>query len=393
MATATRKVIDRENISRCIVCNNACLMSARADNYYTNKYSSIYASNETYLTVCKDCCERIFAEAVSQMGLQTAVKVCCHYFDYYYSDSAFEKFDVDKTNGKFENYVKIISKLKAYSGKTFVDSLIDILAKADTAQQVVASVDSDKGVTYSKTDHKNRMRILEIYKYDPFDGADEEDKKQMYNLCSDYLVDDDFINDSHKLQGVLELVTSYNQLHHINKKIEDQMAGGVKDPKLFDSLVTAKRSIMTTINQFAKDNGISASLSSKGAKGSSSLSYQVKMLDDIHFTDAEINLFDVETCQSFRQTADISNKSILAQLYLTDDEKLAMVADQSKTILELRRLVAALKEQNRLMTITLNNCGKSVPLQTEVDAAMTEAEYMVDAEGSEDGLHSDENGT
>ena len=150
---------------------------------------------------------------------------------------------------------------------------------------------------------------------------------------------------------------------------------------------------MTTINQFAKDNGISASLSSKGAKGSSSLSYQVKMLDDIHFTDAEINLFDVETCQSFRQTADISNKSILAQLYLTDDEKLAMVADQSKTILELRRLVAALKEQNRLMTITLNNCGKSVPLQVEVDVAMTEAEYMVDAEGSEDGLHSDENGT
>ena len=392
MATASRKVIDRENITRCIVCSNACLMSAKADNYYTNKYSSIYASNETFLTVCKDCCERIFTEAVSQMGLQTAVKICCHYFDYYYSDSAFEKFDVDKTNSKFENYVKIVSKQKVYSGKTFVDSLMDMMAKADTAQQVVASVDSEKGITYSKTDHKNRMRILEIYKYDPFDGADEEDKKRMYNLCSDYLVDDDFINDSHKLQGVLELVKSYNQLHHINKKI-DQMAGDVKDPKLFDSLVAAKRSIMTTINQFAKDNGISASLSSKGVKGSSSLSYQVKMLDDIHFTDAEINLFDVETCKSFRQTADISNKSILAQLYLTDDEKLAMVADQSKTILELRKLAAALKEQNRLMTITLNNLGKSIPLKSEVDDALTEAGFMIEAEGAEDGLHSDEDGT
>ena len=172
MATASRKVIDRENITRCIVCSNACLMSAKADNYYTNKYSSIYASNETFLTVCKDCCERIFTEAVSQMGLQTAIKVCCHYFDYYYSDSAFEKFDVDKTNSKFENYVKIVSKQKAYSGKTFVDSLMDMVAKADTAQQVVASVDSEKGITYSKTDHKNRMRILEIYKYEYCYSAD-----------------------------------------------------------------------------------------------------------------------------------------------------------------------------------------------------------------------------
>ena len=84
---------------------------------------------------------------------------------------------------------------------------------------------------------------------------------------------------------------------------------------------------------------------------------------------------------------------MIAQNYITDDEKLAMVADQSKTILELRKLAAALKEQNRLMTITLNNLGKSIPLKCEVDDALTEAGFMIDAEGAEDGLHSDEDGT
>ena len=108
---------------------------------------------------------------------------------------------------------------------------------------------------------------------------------------------------------------------------------------------------------------------------------QVKALEDMHFTDAEINLFNIETCESFRQTADISNASILSQLYLSDDEKLAMVAEQSKTITSLKSLNSALKEQNRLMSITLNKYGKETPLKETVDKLLTDCGEIVETEG------------
>lgn len=376
MAGSAKTNTARDNVVRCNVCGTASLASAQAANFYANKNSSLYIANGSFLNICKECCERIYSEAEASFGCRLAVMMCCHYFDYYFSDSACEKFERNGT-GKFEGYIKSI-RAKCYGSKTFADSLREMSAESEA---LVNDTSGDTEKTWSRTDNKNRMRIIDIYKYDPFEGAPDDDRRRMFNLCSDYLVDEDFISDSHKLQGVLEIVTSYNQVHHINEEIDRQIQNGIKDPKLFDSLVAAKKSIMASINQFAKDNGISASLSSKGIKGSSSLAAQVKALEDIHFTDAEINLFNIETCESFRQTADISNASILSQLYLSDDEKLAMVADQSKLITSLKSLNSALKEQNRLMSLALSKYGKETPLKETVDKLLTDCEDMSETEG------------
>lgn len=376
MAGSAKTNTARDNVVRCNVCGTASLASAQASNFYANKNSSLYIANGSFLNVCKECCERIYSEAAASFDCRTAVMMCCHYFDYYFSESACEKFERNGSE-KFESYIKSV-RAKCYGSKTFADSLREMSAENESSANGIAE-SPDK--SWSRADNKNRMRIVDIYKYDPFEGAPDDDRRRMFNLCSDYLVDEDFINDSHKLQGVLEIVTSYNQIHHINEEIDRQIQNGVKDPKLFDSLVAAKKSIMASINQFAKDNGISASLSSKGIKGSSSLAAQVKALEDMHFTDAEINLFNIETCESFRQTADISNASILSQLYLSDDEKLAMVAEQSKTITSLKSLNSALKEQNRLMSITLNKYGKETPLKETVDKLLTDCGEIVETEG------------
>jgi hypothetical protein len=214
-------------------------------------------------------------------------------------------------------------------------------------------IQTDKEEKWSKEDLKNKTRVSHILHYDPFEDENytNEDRKFMFNLCSDYLVDETTIEDPHKLQGVVELVKTYGQLNKINTQLNREVATNMANESKIKTLSSTKKDLMDLINKFAKENGISASLSNKGQKGSASFAYHIKNLDEIDFTEAKVNLFDIETCESMRQFDEISDANILKQLHLNADELGTMLEDQTKMIFNYKEQMDKLKEENRLLKI------------------------------------------
>jgi hypothetical protein len=245
-------------------------------------------------------------------------------------------------------YLRLING-RQYQYKTFLNSLIDgELSKSDK------EIKQEKEAKWSKRDLQNKDRVInKILKYDPYEDYDDFSRKFMFNLTSDYLVDESIIEDPHKLQGVIEIVKTFQQVDVINKQINLETNNSTLNADKFKTLTEIKKNCLDSINKFAKDNGLSASLTNKGAKGSSSLAFYVKSLDEMHFTESQINLFDIATCESMRQFADISNESIVKQIHLNADELGDLKEQQTRLLQNYKLQNMKIKEENRLLKIKL----------------------------------------
>jgi hypothetical protein len=104
----------------------------------------------------------------------------------------------------------------------------------------------------------------------------------------------------------------------------------------------------------AKDNGISVNHNNNKSKGGNTLNGIVKKLNEIGLSSAEINLFDLETCDAMKQIADFSNRSILDQLMFDENDYTDMISQQRDLIKKLDDVLITLRENNRLLKIKLN---------------------------------------
>jgi hypothetical protein len=195
--------------------------------------------------------------------------------------------------------------------------------------------------------------------YDPFEGENETDKRQLYNLLVDFL-DESTLEDSFKLSAVIQIVKGFNQIDKINQGLAlitsdinnlSSQVGGIK------SLIDAKEKMMRAILNFAKDNGISENYSNNKSKGAGTLSGIIKQLQERGFTEADVNLFDVETAQGIKQVADISNESILKQLQFDENDYTDMITQQRELINELETRLKVCEEENRKLKVSYLDSG------------------------------------
>ena len=338
---------------KCSCCENST--AAPSKLFYMSKYSELYDDNEKYVPICKDCLSKLFDKMSRRTGSdKMALLVCCHYLDVIYSE---DLFDTVSSNQSFSlgAYLRLLNGSQ-YKNRNFASSLLNgSLVKTQTPDQAR----EQREVRWSESDIRNRERIKKILKYDPFEEYAEADRKLMFNLCSDYLVDESTIEDPHKLQGVVEIVKTLQQINVIDSQINNETKNATVNEQRFRTLSTIKKDLLESINKFAKDNGISATLSAKGLKGSSSLAYHVKKLDEMDFTASEINLFDIATCESMSQFAEISNQAILKTIRLNSDELGDMLEEQTRSIMRLQADLASLKEENRKLKIQLKEASSS----------------------------------
>jgi hypothetical protein len=206
---------------------------------------------------------------------------------------------------------------------------------------------------------KNKLDVLRMLNYDPFEGENETDKRQLYNLLVDFL-DESTLEDSFKLSAVIQIVKGFNQIDKINQGLAlitsdinnlSSQVGGIK------SLIDAKEKMMRAILNFAKDNGISENYSNNKSKGAGTLSGIIKQLQERGFTEADVNLFDVETAQGIKQVADISNESILKQLQFDENDYTDMITQQRELINELETRLKVCEEENRKLKVSYLDSG------------------------------------
>lgn len=326
-----------------------------------SKTSPLFTANELYTNLCCDCTNEIYDDLkIKYKDEKIALIILCHYLDVYFSEELYEKVK-DNANFSYGNYSKLLNGTQ-YKAKNFTTFLVNILNEGlKDESQIQAGFETK----WSSDDIKSRNRIINIMKYDPFEGASESDRRFMFNLCNDYLQDESTIEDPHKLQGVIELIKTHAQLKHVNVQLDAECLLTNPNEAKLKTLSGIKKDLMALINSFAKENGISASLSGKGQKGSSSFAYHVKNLDEMRFTDAQINLFDLKTCESMKQFNDMSNSSILSQLHLNADELGEMAEQRTSKIFELTNENDKLKEENRLLKIKNETLLKELNIEED----------------------------
>lgn len=337
-------------IKRCVYCGKDLPLK----DFHINKRSEFFKNNYYHVTICRDCINSLFKKLFLEYGdIKLATKVCCHLTDIVYVELLCEQLALND-NPTFGKYVRL-TNVKSYDEKSYASEMIANYYVADTEMDQKNEADNQ----WSESDLRNKVRVTKALGIDPFADCKDDDRKYMFNLCAEYFMDESLLDDPHKTQGVIEIVKTYKDIKNIDKIIDNEIRlGSIKGNQVnetrLNKLTATKRDFMEVINKFSKDNGISATVGSKGTKGVGSLAYHVKLLDEIDYTAAEVNLFDIQTCDGIRQIADISNASIWKQLQLSDDEKDEMILTQNKKIVKMTEQVEKLKENLRLARLALS---------------------------------------
>lgn len=113
------------------------------NNFIPSK-SSLYSSNNGYITVCKDCVENLFAkyEKFYDGNKRDALIRICQIFDIYFTDVVFDVVE------KFEDKQRLLSlyisriQLRPHAGKTYQDTVKE--QKRDSIQSVSDIVENDE---------------------------------------------------------------------------------------------------------------------------------------------------------------------------------------------------------------------------------------------------------
>lgn len=220
---------------------------------------------------------------------------------------------------------------------------------------VVKPVDLIKPTTYSEAQERNKKDVLNLLGYDPFISQGEKYKPMLYGKLIDFL-DEGTLEDSFKIPAVIEIITSYNQVDIINAQLavaQENIEDSIKNSVDIKRLIESKSKVLKNILDLAKDNGISVNHNNEKSKGSNTLNGIVKRLNEIGLDSAEVNLFDLETCESMRQIADFSNQSILKQLMFDENDYTSMIYEQNEIIRKNDDKLMQLEEENRKLKIRI----------------------------------------
>ena len=336
---------------KCVCCG----IDKNQDKDFYKSNSLILKANNQRMVVCRQCVVDLYTYLVGKHNdCKIALYFLCRLLDVYFESSLYYSAEQQANNSNSniaQIYFQKCNSLPQYASKTFSES---------------SPLDSDKNINIFETeiklenteeDKKNKEDVIRIIGHDPFENENESDKKYMYNMLINYL-DQDTISDSFKLPICIEIVKSFNQIDKINQALAlltadvnniQSQTGGIK------TLIEAKEKIYRSILAMAKDNGISVNHNNNKSKGGNTLNGMVKELNEIGLSAAEVNLFDLETCEAMKQIADFSNKSILDQLMFDENDYVDMISQQREMIKKMDDELIKIKEDYRLLKIKYNN--------------------------------------
>lgn len=330
-----------------------------------------------FMHICSDCANELFDnlyKKAKKLDLEfildsdsiifdeitdMAFKEACRYIDMCFNYDAYGSMQshlntvknsgrkVNKIFGVYKNKLSTVVKNNAGVGMTYEFS----------DEVITKTLESNEIVEYEADDLKNKNDVITLLGYDPFESEKESDKRYLYNTLIDYL-DESTLDDSFKLPVVIEITKGFNQLNHVNRLISNIEYASPEAVGKIKTLISAKDTMMKTLLAMAKDNGISVNHNNNKSKGGNTLNGVVKKLNEIGLSTAEINLFDLETCEAMKQIADFSNKSILDQLMFDDNDYTDIIAQQRDLIKKLDDELIKVKEENRLLKVKYNIISK-----------------------------------
>ena len=163
----------------------------------------------------------------------------------------------------------------------------------------------------------NKKDVIRLIGYDPFSNYPvEQDLPVLYAQLISF-IDEETKNDGMKMNAVIQIVQSFNQIQKLNDAINELSSD---TQKINANNGTIKQhadtisKLLSGANALAKDNGISVNWNSNKSKGQNTLTGKMRDLDLIGFRAAKINMYDIDYCKGMQQVAEISAKAQVDQI-------------------------------------------------------------------------------
>jgi len=325
--TSTKKTVD-DTKYLCPYCNKE------------KKKSEFYMSSDPMVltgitTMCKECARKIamkwdertdtFGTCTKASIQEALIRLDKPFLSKIWDSSYLEWADDSNKNRKttiWDAYIKNIGMVQ-YRGMRWQDSdIFDVyIEKAKAAAKVELDKEDrlpDAYLPEVNEEYKtNRRDVIRMTGYDPFANYPiEEDKPMLYAQVVSF-IDEETKNDGMKMNAVIQIVKSFNQISKINDAIDELSSDTMKlnnNNGTIKQLADTVSKLLSGANALAKDNGISVNFNNSKSKGQNTLTGKMKELDLIGFRDAKINMYDIDYCMGMQQVANISCKAQVDQI-------------------------------------------------------------------------------
>ena len=328
------------------------------------KKSEFYMSSDPMVltgitTMCKECARKIamnWDERTQEFGTCTKasiqdalIRLDKPFLNRLWDSSYLEWADDSNKRQRttiWDAYIKNIGMVQ-YRGMRWQDSdIFDVyVEKAKQSAKIELDKEDklqDANLQEVNDEYKvNRRDVIRMTGYDPFSSYPvEEDKPVLYAQLISF-IDDETKNDGMKMNAVIQIVKSFNQIRKINDAIDELSSDTMKlnnNNGTIKQLADTVSKLLAGANALAKDNGISVNFNNSKSKGQNTLTGKMKELDLIGFRDAKINMYDVDYCKGMQQVAEISSKAQVDQIGFDEN-----VMDEIQSI--RRELVDTLQKE------------------------------------------------
>lgn len=324
----------------------SCGVEKIEDNFYLSRWSSLWSHSDKRVLICKECLNKRFQELSNRYESdKTALLLCCYVLDVPFYAILYESIVENNSIFSVGLYLRQL-QLGQYQFKTFINTLVgDELFK--TEREVKEEVE----LKWSKSDKQNMNFAIGVVGYDPFDdcGMSQSDRKYCFNILAGYCDSEGVQDDGHKIQSVVQITQSQLQCRKIDEFINAELLSVNPDESRIKHLSTTKKQLLDSIATIAKDNNLSSAYNKNSAAGANTLSDKMREMLQVGFDDAQVNLFDIKTCEAMKQISDLSNSSIMEQLTFDDNDYTEMIKEQREMILGYEDKNSKLKEENRIL--------------------------------------------
>lgn len=343
----------------CPYCN-----TERPENQFYMSSDPLIMTGKT--TMCKICAEKIarnWDERKKEYGDCTKASVQAAlerldkpWIDKIWDASYFEYINDDaglKRTNLWAAYIKNIG-MKQYVGMRWKDGDLFTNYKEMAMKQALQEITSETPVEEQEVNEeyqKNKMDVIRLLGYDPFEKEQEEDKPLLYSQLIGYLDASGENDDMMRTSSAITIVRGFLQ----QAKLDDMIAKAMSSPNVANksgeikSYLDSKQKVASTVTQLAEQSCLSLKHNKNQSKGENTWTGKIKKIKELNLREGEVNGFDIATCRGMQQVMDLSNASILKQLALDESEYTDIIAEQRKLVTKLTLERDNYKEISRIL--------------------------------------------
>lgn len=340
-----------------------CNKEKNEDQFYSSTDPLIMTGKTS---MCKDCAEKIarnWDERTKQYGDCTkgSVQAALERLDKPWIDKLWDASYFEYTNDNaglkrtniWASYIKNVG-MKQYVGMRWKDGDLFTNYKEMAIKQARQEIQQEEAPQEQEVNEeyeKNRMDVVRLLGYDPFEKEQEEDKPLLYSQLIGYLDASGENDDMMRTSSAITIVRGFLQ----QAKLDDMIAKAMSSPNVSNrsseikSYLDSKQKVASTVSQLAEQSCLSLKHNKNQSKGENTWTGKIKKIKELNLREGEVNGFDIATCRGMQQVMDLSNASILKQLALDESEYTDIIAEQRKLVTSLTLERDNYKEISRIL--------------------------------------------